>query len=81
MTDWIRKALTKTKQQHGSHLAIAEPNDRLVYGVKFAMTMTFSLTALQVAHLLILRSWNSEIFSAITGLAGTITGIFISQKA
>jgi len=26
-------------------------------------------------------SWNSEIFSAITGLIGTITGVFISQRA
>jgi hypothetical protein len=25
-------------------------------------------------------SWSSEVFSAITGLFGTITGVFISQK-
>jgi len=26
------------------------------------------------------RSWNSEIFSAITGLMGTVTGIPVPQK-
>jgi hypothetical protein len=79
MTDWIKKALTKTKQQH-NQLTITEPDTRLVYGVKFAIAITISLTALEISHLLILRTWNSEIFSAITGLAGTITGIFITQK-
>jgi hypothetical protein len=42
--------------------------------------MTLSLTTLEIAHLAILRAWNSEIFSAITALTGTITGIFITQK-
>jgi len=79
MTDWIKKALTKTKQQH-NQLAITEPDNSLVYGVKFTIALTISLTALEITHLLILKTWNSEIFSAITGLAGTITGIFITQK-
>lgn len=79
MPDWIKKALTKTKQQH-SRLIVIEPDNRLVLGVKFAIATTLSLTILEIAHLLILRTWNSEIFSAITGLAGTITGIFIAQK-
>jgi hypothetical protein len=77
MTDWIKKALTKTKQQQ---IAITEPDTKLVYGVKFAIAATASLTALEITHLIILKTWNSEIFSAITGLAGTITGIFITQK-
>ena len=80
MTDWIKKALTKTKQQH-TELIVIEPDNRLVYGVKLAIATTLSLTVLEIAHLLILKTWNSEIFSAITGLAGTLTGIFITQKA
>lgn len=79
MTDWIKKALTKTKRQH-SELIVTEPDIRLVYGVKFAFVMIISLTILEISHLLVLKTWNSEIFSAITGLAGTITGIFIAQK-
>ena len=79
MTDWIKKALTKTKQQHSQPLII-EPDTKLVYGVKFTIAITISLTALEITHLLILKAWNSEIFSAITGLAGTLMGIFITQK-
>ena len=80
MTDWIKKALTRTKQQHDQPVII-QPDNKIVYGVKFAIAITLSLTILEVAHLIILKTWNSEIFSAITGLTGTITGIFISQKA
>ena len=80
MSDWIKKALTKTKQSRGETITIP-PDNNLVYGVKFAVTMTLSLSAIEIAHMLILGKWNSEIFSAITGLTGTLTGIFISQKA
>jgi len=58
-----------------------EPDERLVLGTKVVIALTFSLTALEIAHLAILGSWNSEVFAAITGLIGTITGILISQKA
>jgi hypothetical protein len=30
--------------------------------------------------LLQLHSWNSEVFAAITGLIGTVMGIFVGQK-
>jgi hypothetical protein len=56
------------------------PSERLVLGVKFAIALTFSFTAIEIAHLALLHEWNSEVFAAITGLAGTITGILISQK-
>jgi len=32
-------------------------------------------------HLVILGSWNTEIFTVISGLVGNITGIFLTQKA
>ena len=83
MTDWIKKALTKKKTTDKTAASVADevsPSERLVLGVKFAIALTFSLTALEIAHLALLRTWNSEVFAAITGLAGTITGILISQK-
>jgi hypothetical protein len=58
-----------------------EPNQMLVYVVKFALGMTAGLVALQVAHLAILHAWNSEVFAAITGLSGTVMGIFVGQKS
>jgi len=75
MNDWIKKALTK-RTRHGE----IQPDERLVYGVKFAVDMTLCLTALEIAHIAFLGKWNSEIFAAITGLTGTVTGVFLSQK-
>ena len=81
MTDWIKRALTRKTTDKTAAQAEVPPSERLVLGVKFAIALTFSLTALEIAHLALLRTWNSEVFAAITGLAGTITGILISQKA
>ena len=58
-----------------------QPNEKLVYAVKFAITMTVCLSGLEVAHMAFLGSWNSEVFAAITGLSGTVMGIFVGQKA
>jgi hypothetical protein len=86
MTDWIRKALTKTVQRKGSRgekteIVIVQPNEKLVYAVKFAIGMTVCLSALEIAHMAFLGTWNSEIFAGITGLIGTVSGILIGQKA
>jgi len=85
MTDWIKKALTKTVQRKGSRgkteVIVVQPNEKLVYGVKFAIGITVCLSALEVAHMAFLGSWNSEIFAAITGLIGTVSGVLIGQHA
>jgi hypothetical protein len=57
-----------------------QPNEKLVLGVKFAIAMTLCLSALEIAHMAFLGSWNSEVFAAITGLSGTIMGILVGQK-
>jgi hypothetical protein len=86
MTDWIRKALTKTVQRKGSRgkkteIIVVQPNEKLVYAVKFAIGMTVCLSALEIAHMAFLGTWNSEVFAGITGLIGTVSGILIGQKA
>jgi hypothetical protein len=58
-----------------------EPNEKLVLGVKFAIGMTVCLSLLEVAHLAFLHTWNSEVFAAISGLSGTVIGIFVGQKS
>ena len=81
--DWIKRALTRRVKQKGtrsSQVLVVDPDERLVYAVKFAIGMTACLTALEVAHLAVLGSWNSEIFAAITGLSGTLMGIFVGKK-
>jgi len=84
MTSWIRRALTKKIARKGpkgkQQIIVIEPSEKLVLGVKFAIAMTACLSALEIAHMAFLGKWNSEIFSCITGLSGTVMGIFIGQK-
>jgi len=51
-----------------------------VYGVKFAICMTICLTGMEIGNMAFLHTWNSEVFSAITGLIGLVTGIFIGHR-
>jgi small neutral amino acid transporter SnatA (MarC family) len=85
MTSWIRRALTKKIARKGpkgkQQIIVIEPNEKLVLMVKFAIAMTVCLTALEVAHIAFLGRWNSEVFSVITGLIGTILGVLIGQRA
>jgi len=76
MKDWIKKALTKRIRQRE-----IPPDPRLVYGVKFTIAMTLILSTLEIAHIAFLGKWNSEVFAAITGLSGTVIGVFVGQKA
>ena len=80
MNDWVKRALARKSVSRGRVIQ-EDPNEKLVWGVKFAVGMTLCLSGLEVAHMAFLGSWNSEVFAAITGLAGTITGIFVGQKA
>jgi len=80
MNDWVKRALARKSVSRG-RVTVEEPNEKLVWGVKFAVGMTVCLSVLEVAHMAFLGSWNSEIFAAITGLAGTVTGIILGSKA
>jgi hypothetical protein len=85
MTSWLKKALTRKITRKGSRgkeqIIVIPPSERLVYGVKFAMVMTVCLSAVEIAHITFLGTWNSEVFTVISGLIGNITGIFLTQKA
>ena len=84
MTSWIKKALTRNIARKGfrgkEQIIVIPPSERLVYGVKFAMGMTVCLSAIEIAHIVFLGEWNSEIFAAITGLIGTVSGVLIGQR-
>jgi hypothetical protein len=83
--DWVKRALTRRTKKAGTRsnkeVLVIEPDERIVYAVKFAIGMTACLTVLEIAHLAILGVWNSEIFASITGLSGTVLGIFVGHKA
>jgi hypothetical protein len=84
MRDWVKRALTRKLTKRGKsreQVIVVEPNERLVLLVKFAIGMTACLTVLEVANLAVLGKWSSEIFAAITGLIGTVTGVLIGHQA
>lgn len=80
MTDFIKQALTK-RIRRGSRIIILKPNENLVLLVKFAIGMTVCLCAVEVACIVVLGQFSSEIFSTVTGLIGTVTGVLISHRA
>jgi len=80
MRDPIKRALARKRVSRG-RVTVEEPNPKLVLVVKFALSMTVCFSGLELVHILLLGSWNSEIFAAISGLTGTISGIFVGQKA
>jgi hypothetical protein len=82
--DILKNALTRkvsVKRGRGEQILEIPPSDRLVLGVRFAMGMTVCLSALEVAHMVFLGTWSSEIFAAITGLIGTVSGVLIGKNA
>jgi len=82
MRNFIKKALTRRIPGKGRRKQIElEPSSKLVYGMYFAIASLISLTILETVHIVVLRSFSSEIFAAITLVIGTILGAFFGQKA
>lgn len=85
MRRWIKKALTRRisvrhprgKRQRQIEV---EPSKRLVYGIYFAIAALVSLTILEAIYILVLHSFSTEVFAAITLVVGTILGAFFGQK-
>jgi len=81
MRDFIKKALTRRIPVQGRRKQIElEPSTKLVYGMYFAIAALISLTILEAVHIVVLHSFSSEIFSAITALIGTIIGVLVTAK-
>lgn len=57
------------------------PSRRLVLLLQLSIVALICLSIIEALHIIILRGFNWEVFTAITGLIGTVSGIFISQKA
>jgi len=84
MKDWIKRSLTRKVSvkgpRRGEMIIEVEPSERLVYGITFAIVALAALTAIQVAHIIVLKELNSEIISTMTLLIGTIIGVFFGKK-
>ena len=85
MSKFLKKALTKKITRKGTRgrkeIIEIPPSEKLVLGVKFAIAITICLSAVEVAHMAILGTWSNEVFAAISGLIGTVSGILIGQRA
>ena len=85
MTDFVRRALRRKVYRRGprgrEEIIFAEPDERIVLLVKFAIIMSLCLVSLEVASLAFLHVWNSECFAALTGLVGTVSGVLIGHLA
>ena len=83
----MRKAFTKQwiaesgRKRRQDLLQGVPPSEKLVLFIEFSLGSVLVLTALEVVHLVVLKTWNSEVFAALSGLIGTITGLFIGSKA
>ena len=77
---WVRRALARKSVQRG-RVVTEDPDERLVIVVKFGLAMTLVFSGLELAHILLLGCWNSEIFAAISGLSGTVSGIFVGKRS
>jgi len=80
MSNFFKKALTRTMRVSRNREIQVPPSQRLLYAVYFSLGMTAILTILEIIHLTVLGTWNPEIFTVIAGLVGNITGIFLTQK-
>jgi len=85
MRNYIKEALTRKipvsspRNRRITEIEV-EPSNRLVYGVYFAIAALLCLTVLEAVHVVVLRSFSSEIFAGISLVIGTILGAFFGQK-
>jgi hypothetical protein len=85
MRDWLEKALTRkivVEDRRGkSRTRLEPPSPRLILGVEFAIIALVSLSSLEALHMVVVKSFSSEIFAAISLVIGTILGAFFGTKA
>lgn len=85
MRDPIKQALVRrvaVKGPHGKVRYVEEPpSQKLLYGIYFAIASLISLTTLEITYIVVLRTFNSEVFAAISLVIGTILGAVFGQKA
>lgn len=83
MKEHISKMLTKKvlvkSGQKTRHVEVP-PSQTLVYGVIAATAILVLLAVLEVAHMMFLGKFNTEIFATITLVVGTLLGTFFGQK-
>jgi len=75
-----RRILVQDGQRKKLRRVEVPPSERLVLGIYFASLALVVLMVLQVIHVLLLGSWNSELGAAITGDIMFVLGVLFGQK-
>lgn len=85
MRDPIKKALTQTISLKGTRGRTQQieitPSQKFVFGIYFAIASLIALTFLEAIHILVVKTFSTEIFAAISLVVGTILGAVFGQKA
>jgi len=79
MRDFVKEALVRRVRVKG-RVVEEPPSQKLLYGIYFAFAALIALTVLEAIHILVVKTFSSEIFSAVSLIIGTILGAFFSQK-
>jgi len=56
------------------------PSEALELAMKFCIVATLALTALEVAHMALLHSFNHAVFAAIQLIIGAVVGIVVGRR-
>ena len=79
MAGWVKRALTRrTRTRRG--VVEEPPSEALELTVKFCIVATLALTALEVAHMALLHSFNHAVFAAIQLIIGAVVGIVVGRR-
>jgi hypothetical protein len=71
----------RKRKDKKEEMIVVKPNVAIIWAVKFAIVMVVALSFLETFHLVLLRTWNGEIFGGILSLTGFVTGVLASHKA
>ena len=72
---------TTSNSNSKKHRKVLCHSERLVLVVALTIVAMAVMTVLEVVHVVFLGVWNSEVFSAITSLAGLVVGTLIGARA
>ena len=84
--EWLRKALTKTRikpvDTADRRVRVEEepPPERFVLVVALMIIFFAGLLILEVAHIVLLKTWNEAIFNGVMLVVGTIVGALFGRE-
>ena len=85
MLNWLRKALIKrvvdyTGSDRRVRITEEEPSERFVLVVALMIIFFVGLLILEVAHIILLKTWNEAIFNGVMLVVGTIVGALFGRE-